>query len=119
MRWLAGLLLFAVGTALGLTYGWKVNPLKLSDTTPAALRVDYRTDYVLMVAEAYHAQADSEVARRQLAILGGQAPGVICEQALQQARQASYSAADLSLLQQLLRAMQAVAPDTAPATSAP
>ncbi len=119
MRWLASLLLFAVGTALGLTYGWEINPLQLSDTTPAALRVDYRTDYVLMVAEAYHAQPDSEVARRQLAIFGGQPPSVICEQALQEARQASYSAADLALLQELLRAMQAAAPDAGPATSAP
>ena len=74
------------GIALGLAYGWILDPLRLSDTTPASLRADYRTDYVLMVAEAYHAQQDSEVARRQLAVFGGQSPAAICGQALQEAR---------------------------------
>lgn len=114
MRLIAGVLLLAAGMALGLTYGWIIDPLRLSDTTPASLRADYRTDYVLMVAEAYHAQQDSEVARRQLAVFGGQSPVAICGQAVQEARRASYSANDLGLLQELQRAMQPLAPTSAP-----
>ena len=117
MRFFAGVLLLIAGIALGLTYGWVLDPLRLSDTTPASLRADYRTDYVLMVAESYHARQDSEVARRQLAVFGGRSPVAICGEALQDARRASYSANDLGLLQELQRAMQPLAPTSAPGAS--
>ena len=110
MRGIAAAVALVLGMALGLAYGWIVDPLRLSDTTPAALRADYRTDYVLMVAETYHRQQDSEAARRQLAVFGGQSPAAICDQALQDARRASYSPNDLGLLQELLRALQPVGP---------
>jgi len=119
MRVIAGAVALVLGIALGLAYGWIVDPLRLSDTTPASLRADYRTDYVLMVAEAYHAQQDSEVARRQLAVFGGRSPAVICDQALQDARRASYSANDLGLLQELLRVMQPLGPTPESGTGTP
>jgi hypothetical protein len=83
------------------------------------LRADYRADYVLMVAESYHARQDAEVARRQLAVFGGQSPATICSQALQAARLASYSPDDVSLLQELQRAMQPLAPTFAPGGNGP
>ena len=52
-RWLPPLILAIIGIALGLLYGWVIEPVKFVDTTPASLRADYQTDYVLMVAEAY------------------------------------------------------------------
>ena len=119
MRWIAGLVLLTGGVGLGLAYGWFLNPLRLTDTTPASLRADYRADYVLMVAESYHARHDSEVARRQLAVFGGRSPVAICGEALQDARRASYSANDLGLLQELQRAMQPLAPTSAPGGSTP
>jgi hypothetical protein len=117
MRLIAGVLLLVAGMALGLAYGWILDPLRLADTTPASLRADYRTDYVLMVAETYHARQDSDVARRQLALFGGQSPVAICGQALQEARRAAYSSSDLALLQELQRAMQPLAPTSGPGGS--
>ena len=103
-----------LGIAVGLLYGWIINPVKFVDTTPASLRVDYRTDYVLMVAEAYHADQNVDLAVRKLALFGSETPASISGQALQAGRQLNYSQNDLALLQELTRAMQAYQPVSTP-----
>ncbi len=118
-RWLVPLILAIAGIALGLLYGWILNPVKFVDTTPASLRADYQTDYVLMVAEAYHSDQNSELAARRLAIFGGQTPATISQTALQNARQLGYSQNDLALIQELTRAMQAAQPASGAAQGAP
>ena len=118
-RWLPPLLMTALGIAIGLLYGWIINPVKFVDTTPASLRVDYRTDYVLMVAEAYHSDQNIELAVRRLAIFGGETPAAISAQALLAGRQMNYSQNDLTLLQELTRAMQAYQPVSTPPGIAP
>ena len=118
-RWLPPLLMIALGIVIGLLYGWIINPVKFVDTTPASLRVDYRTDYVLMVAEAYHADPNVELAVRRLAIFGGETPASISAQALQAGRQMNYSQNDLTLLQELTRAMQGYQPVSTPPGFAP
>ncbi len=67
-------LALVVGAAAGLAYGWLVQPVKYVDTAPASLRADYRTDYVLMVAEAFQGDGDLDSARVRLAALGPQSP---------------------------------------------
>jgi len=119
MRWILAIIVMILGLALGLGYGWVVDPVKFSDTTPASLRSDYRTDYVLMVAETYHARHDSEFARRQLALLGSRSPAEICGQAVEEARRAGYSPNDLDLLEELLRALQPYVPTPTAGESAP
>jgi hypothetical protein len=109
-RWLLPLIGAVLGIAGGLLYGWVINPVKFVDTTPASLRADYRSDYVLMVAEAYHAEHDAGLAGRRLAIFGAQSPVQITLGALEIGRQAGFSADDVALLQELLRAMQASQP---------
>jgi hypothetical protein len=111
--------MIALGIAIGLLYGWIINPVKFVDTTPASLRVDYRTDYVLMVAEAYHTDQNVELAVRRLAIFGGETPAAISAQALQAGRQMNYSQNDLTLLQELTHAMQAYQPVSTPPGIAP
>jgi hypothetical protein len=106
-RWLAPLLALIIGIALGLAYGWVISPVEYVDTTPDTLRADYRADYVLMVAEAYQAEQDPELAVHRLAILGSQTPGEIASQGLEDARRIGFSEADLALLQKLTTAMQA------------
>ena len=113
-RWLPLLSAAAIGIALGLVYGWIISPVKFVDTTPASLRQDYKADYVLMVAEAFHADQNADLAARRLAIFGGEAPADIASQALQSGRQAGYTPNDLSLLQELTRAMQAYQPILTP-----
>ncbi len=109
-RWLPPVLAAILGIILGLVYGWVINPVKFVDTTPASLRSDYRTDYVLMVAEAYHSDQNAVLATRRLAIFGSETPASIAAQALQFGRQNSYSQDDIALLQELTRAMQAYQP---------
>lgn len=57
-----GLLGLALGLGLGLLVGWVLWPVQYTNTAPAQLRQDYRTDYILMVAAAYRVEGDLEAA---------------------------------------------------------
>ncbi len=109
-RWLAAVIAVFLGLGAGLYYGLVINPFQLVDTTPASLRSDYRTDYVLMIAEAYHTDQNADLAARRLSIFGGEPPAAIAAQAVQNAGQLGYAARDISLLQELTTALQAVQP---------
>lgn len=116
-RWISILLALLIGVGLGLAYGWVINPVQYTDITPDVLRVDYRTDYVLMVAEAYHTEQDPQLASRRLAILGSEAPYLITGKAYDYARQTGYSPEDLALIQELTIDLQSWQP--LPATVSP
>jgi hypothetical protein len=100
----------AIGIAFGLLYGWVIDPVEYVDITPEILRADFRADYVLMVAEAYQAEENSELAARRLAILGADSPIQIEASTLDYARQQSFTSDEQSLLQDLLSAMQTYQP---------
>ena len=116
-RWLFSLIALGIGIGLGLLYGWEINPVQFVDTTPASMRADYRADYVLMVAEAYHADQNTDLAVRRLAVLGGSSPAQIAAQALQSGRSFGYAPNDVARLQDLTRALQAYQPVPTPAAS--
>ncbi len=101
-RWLAFGVAVAFGLALGLYYGWMVNPVRYVDTAPATLRLDYKTDFVLMVAEGYRLDGDLELARYYLALLGEE-PEAMVSQALAYATQLGYASPDLLVMRDLLR----------------
>jgi hypothetical protein len=105
-RWLKFLLAIILGLTAGLVYGWVVSPIEYVDTTPGTLRYDYRTDYVLMVAEIFNTSQDADQAARQLAQLGSDLPVEIVIQSLAYANNMKYPLADLSLLQNLAAALQ-------------
>lgn len=105
-RWLPILFFIILGIALGLIYGWVIAPVQYTDITPDGLRIDYRTDYVLMVAEAYRAEQDPALAARRLAVLGSEPPAVISGEAESFARQAGYPSDDLTLIQELSVGLQ-------------
>jgi hypothetical protein len=109
-RWVLPLLASLLGIATGLLYGWVINPVKFVNTTPASLRSDFRTDYVLMVAEAYHADHDTALATRHLAIFGSESPAAIALAAINTGERAGYSPDDMTLLRDLSRALQAEQP---------
>jgi hypothetical protein len=119
MRWIAALLAATVGACLGLAYGWFLNPVAASDTSASSLRIDYRTDYVLMVAEAYQSTRDVAAAQQQLEVLGGEAPAETAAAAALEARSASYAANDLSTLDDLVGAMRSAAPTPPPGNALP
>jgi len=65
------------------------------------LRMDYKTDYVLMVAEAYRLENNLNLAARRLALLGTDTPDETVSKALEFARQIGYNESDIVLIQSL------------------
>ena len=105
-RWVKFLIAILVGLTAGLIYGLVISPVEYSNNSPAALRPDYRSDYVLMTAEVFHADQNLDAAARRLGMLGSEPPVQLADQALQFGLQAGYSAADIQLLRELTAALQ-------------
>ena len=106
-RWIRFFLVLIVSFGIGLLYGWVIDPVEYVDTFPEALREDYKTDYVLMVAETYQVDRDINLAAKNLAFLGGVPVENLVESALNFAVQSGYSSADLGLLRVLSDGLQA------------
>jgi hypothetical protein len=106
-RWVFIVLALLAGIGLGLAYGWVIDPVDYFDLTPETLRTDYKTDYVLMVAEAYRSEQDPGLAARRLAIFGSQSPSTIAASGLAYAQTSSFPDADIALMQELVTALQA------------
>jgi hypothetical protein len=109
-RWIWFVLVIILGIGFGLLYGWALNPVQYVNTSPDSLRVDYKTDVVLMVAEAYQSDGDLTQAARRLAILGDQAPTQMVQQAVIYAGQANYAAPDIDRLVHLSQDLQTWTP---------
>ncbi len=103
---LSSLLAAALGFALGFAYGYLVEPVEFVDVSPQDLRTDFRTDYILMVAEAFQAEQDLDSATRRLALLGKEPPADLAAQALAFAEQADFSPEELALLEALTQALR-------------
>lgn len=110
-RWFRFLIAILIGLGLGLAYGWFIQPVQSVDISPETLRVDYKTDYVLMIAEAFEVEKDAVLAARRLAILGETPPLALIEQAVEFARKAGYSEPDISRMEALHSGLQAFSPD--------
>jgi hypothetical protein len=113
-RWFKFILAIGIGIAAGLVYSRAVSPENISHITPQSLRVDFKADYVLMVAEAYHAEGDLGAAQERLVALGDQAADRLVQDAILFA-EPRYSVSDITLMRVLLRDLQAL---PAPAGSA-
>jgi hypothetical protein len=105
-RWTLFLVVIIVGLGLGLLYGWVVNPVSFQDTTLSNLRIDYKTDYALMVAEVYHQENDLEWALTRLTLLEDPSPMASVENALRFASEADYTLPDMFLLRDLHNAIE-------------
>ena len=106
-RWVFIILALAVGIGIGLAYGWIIDPVDFFDLTPDTLRADYKADYVLMTAEAYQVEQDPGLAARRLAIFGTKSPSTIAADGLAYARANGFSDSDITLMQELVTALQA------------
>lgn len=60
-----------VGLGVGLYVGLVISPLEVINSSPNILRDDYKTDYVLMVSEAYVVESNPDLAVKRLERLGG------------------------------------------------
>ncbi len=105
IRWVAFIISILLGIAAGLLFGWYILPVQYKDTTPGTLRVDYRSDYTLMVAEIYAQDGDFPEAVRRLVFLETALPGEIVRDAILFA-EPRYADADLALLRTLYLDLQ-------------
>jgi hypothetical protein len=113
-NWIRIVIALVAGAAVGLIYGWIIDPVEYTDAAPNILRQDYRTDYVLMVAEAYQSEQDPVIAAQRLAILGSEPPAKIAGNAIEYARAQAFPPDEMTLLQGLLTAMQTYQPAGGP-----
>ncbi len=107
-RWIRFLVAILIGIGLGLIYGWLINPVEYVDTSPATLRIDYKTDYVLMVAESFQKEGDLALVAYRLALLGETPTIETVHQAIEFAQKAGYTETDISLMQKLMDSLQAI-----------
>jgi len=105
-RWTLFFIVLIIGLGAGLFYGWVINPVTYEDTSLESLRTDYKTDYVLMVAEVYSENQDITWAINRLEVLGGPSPVESVNQALTFASRAGYTLPDLYLLRDLRNALE-------------
>jgi hypothetical protein len=105
--WIFIVLALVAGIAMGIGYGWYLDPVEYFDLPPESLRADYQADYVLMTAEAYRVEQDPGLAARRLAIFGTKSPSAIAADGLAYARANGFSDSDLTLIQELVTALQA------------
>lgn len=101
-----------IGVLAGLAYGWLVQPGFRSDLPLHSLRQDFKSDYVLMVAEIYSKDGDLKLATQRLDQLEPGNPIQLTSNALVYARSAGYSINDLELISKLIQDMQG---ETSPA----
>jgi Na+/H+-dicarboxylate symporter len=104
-RWILFLLSILIGIAIGLLYGWIIHPTQYMDTSLDTLRMDYKTDYVLMIAETYALLGDPDSAVGSLADLAPLPPLEIIHQAILYAEQAGYNVVDLDRMRSLQSAL--------------
>jgi len=90
-----------IGLAIGLIYGWIIRPVEYINSSPGFLRADYRSDYVLMVAESYYGHEDLIFADQQLAALGPDDTIIYVQEALSYARHNDAPSEDLAQLENL------------------
>ncbi len=68
-QWLELALGLLLGLSLGLAVAWGIVPNARLDTSPAALRADYKDEYRLLAAYAYISTSDMGRAQTRLALL--------------------------------------------------
>jgi len=99
-----------IGLLIGLLFGWVIRPVEYIDTAPEALRDDFRSDYVLMVAEAYLVDRDLELARVRLASLGSRPPLNFAIEAIDFGVENGFNQIDLQTLNQLAVDLRSIPP---------
>ena len=100
----------AVGGAIGVAIGWWLWPVTYTNTSPTALREDYRDEYVLMTATAYEVEGDRERARERLALLDSEEPSAPVVGLAQRLIEQGGSEEDIARLARLAQALDATTP---------
>ncbi|MFN2145367.1 MAG: hypothetical protein ACK2T7_08425 [Anaerolineales bacterium] len=113
VRYIFFVFMIGLGVVLGMFFAEQVYPVEVRDAPLNTLRVDYQTDYVLMVAESYAQAQDPALAARQLGQLSSAKPIETVNLAIVFALENGYSPNDLVLLQKLSEVMRTWDPNLA------
>ena len=100
----------AVGGAIGVVIGWWLWPVTYTNTSPTALREDYRDEYVLMTATAYEVEGDRERARERLTLLDSEEPSAPVVGLARRLIERGGSEEDIARLARLAQALDATTP---------
>jgi len=87
-----------VGLAIGVIYGWVVNPVVYKHTGMDTLRLDYKTDYVLMAAELYQSEGDLASALTRIAYIEASSPLAFVTTCIDYAEQHNYTREDIDIM---------------------
>lgn len=93
------------GFAIGVIYGWVINPVVYRNTGMDSLRIDYKTDYVLMAAELYQTEGDVALALARLSYLEETSPLAFVTGCINYAEQNNYASGDLQSMWTLASAI--------------
>jgi len=110
-RYFYFVLAIVAGVGISLLFGLIGNPVQLPNPTISGLRDDYKTDYVLMIAESYSFDGDLNQAINRLGRLGDEEPLQSVQKALIFAVDNGYTPPDLITMRDLEVAVRTWNPD--------
>lgn len=101
-----------LGFGVGLYFAWMVYPVHVVDSTYHDLRQDYKTDYVLMVAEVYQAEGKRFDAIIRLDRLEEESTEAAILRAIENAEKLGYPDSDIDMLYELKAAISGQVEDS-------
>ena len=101
------LLMIVIGAGIGLYYSWFIKPPDFVDAVFPNLRLDYKTDYVLMAAEIYDQDHNRLEAVHRLddVLYQNENREEFMENVIENARSLGYSPVDLRKMENLYKAV--------------
>jgi len=94
------------GILIGILLGWGVISPNRATPNPESLRIDYQTDYVLMIAELYGSEKDLSLAEARLDYICDQEGSLLVQNAIAYAQEHQYASCDLALMLSLIADLQ-------------
>ena len=104
--------MIVLGFGIGLYFAWMVYPVHVVDSTYHDLRQDYKTDYVLMVAEVYQSESKRFDAIIRLDRLEEESTEAAILRAIENAEKLGYPDSDIDMLYELKAAISGQVEDS-------
>lgn len=117
-RYIWFLLMIIIGAGIGLYYSWFIKPPEFVDAVFPNLRQDYKSDYILMVAEIYDMDHNRLEANHRLDDILDQneTKEWLVQNAIKNAEGLGYDPVDLRKMNQLFEVVTGLKPTATPQT---
>jgi len=99
-----------VGIAAGIFLGWEIIPVRDVNSEPQTLRIDFKTDFVLMVSELYYQDGDLTLALDRLTYFRESPPAEKLLSTIRYADENAYASKDLQMMLSLYSSIQNPSP---------